>query len=105
MGSFESKSSSPYYAIIDENLNDDSSIEKTENSNLSNISSNTSSIKQANTFSQTFWSIKKVKFKNENKKTLLFEFSDGKIGTDEEKKKCIQLALNQIKVEISLKLI
>ena len=91
MGAFESKISSPYYAIIDENPSEDSSEIKIENS------CNVYNEEQSNSVSQTLWSIKKVKFKNENKKTLLFEFE-----TNDEKKK-IQLALNQIKVKPFLK--
>jgi serine/threonine protein kinase len=49
----------------------------------------------------SFWDVKKVKFKNENKKALLFEFSDclgGKFANVDEKRKCFQLALTQIKM-------
>ena len=85
MGNLDSKLSSPYYAIVDENLND------------SNLKPDEQQAPNHSSTAQLFWTIKKANFNNENKNALLFEFNHGKFS-NELKKKYLPLALNQIKV-------
>jgi hypothetical protein len=100
MGNFESKST-PYYSIIDEDVEEvaiQSSTEFGSNAlnqhSMSNASLNSIQKVRINPNNLSLWTVKKANFDNlAHKNAILFEFNNPKTQP-----KNFNLALNQIKV-------